>query len=134
MLPLLAPATIVAATFSLNTLLLTTEARPRALILTQLAATSLAWTAALVAVPRFGVAGYACAELAAALAWIIPVRLVRRRYGRVGYEAAGVWAAVASLAALAPLFGWWLMLPLPALVLHPASRRAARGIAQRAQR
>ena len=129
MVTLLAPSAIVAAVFSPLTQLLMTEARPRGLILAQAAATSLAWIAAAIAVPRLGVTGYAVCELAAALAWIVPARLVRRRFGPVGYDPAGLWAGAASLAALSPIVGWWLLLPLPALALHPATRRTFRRVA-----
>jgi PST family polysaccharide transporter len=126
MVTLLAPSAIAAAVFSLFTQLLMTEARPRGLVLAQAAATSLAWIAAAIAVPRLGVTGFAFAELAAALAWIVPARLVRRRLGPVSYDPAGLWAGAASLAALSPVVGWWLLLPLPALALNPATRRAFR--------
>jgi PST family polysaccharide transporter len=128
-LTLLAPSAIAAAAFSLLTQLLLTEARPRGLVLAQAAATSLAWIAAAIAVPRLGVTGYALAEMAAALAWIVPARLVRRRFGPVGYDPAALWAGTAGLAALSPVVGWWLLLPLPALALHPATRGAFRRVA-----
>ena len=86
----------------------------------------LAWITAAVAIPRFGIAGFACAELAAAAAWLIPARMVQRSFGAVSYSPALVWAGAASLAALAPLAGWWLLLPLPALALHRATRQAVR--------
>ena len=130
MVTLLAPSAIVGAVFSLHTQLLMTEARPRALVLAQAAATALAWLTAAALVPRLGAAGYACAELAAAAAWIIAARVVARRFGKVGYGPAGVWAVAASTAALAPLTSWWLLLSLPALGLHPATRRAVRNLAR----
>ncbi|MFO1144187.1 MAG: oligosaccharide flippase family protein [Amaricoccus sp.] len=123
---LLAPSAIVAAVFSLHLQLLATEPRPLGLVLAQAAAAALAWPAAALAVPRLGLEGYAAAEAVAALAWIVPAHIVRRRLGPARYGTAIVWGAAASLAALAPLAGWWLLTPLPALALLPRTRAVLR--------
>ena len=123
---LLSPPMILAGVFGLHNLLLMTLSRPRGLILCQLVATALAWSAAALLIPRIGAHGYAYAEIAAAAAWLLPAILVDRRFGRVSYDPALLWAGAASLAALAPLAGWWLVLAVPALALHRQTRRQHR--------
>ena len=69
--------------------------------------------------------------MAAAAAWLVPAAVVRRCFGPVRYSPALLWAAAASLAALAPVAGWWLLAPLPALgspAAHPRAVRAAIGV------
>ena len=130
---LLSPPMILAGVFGLHNLLLMTLSRPRGLILCQLVATALAWSAAALLIPRIGAQGYAYAEIAAAAAWLLPAILVHRRFGRVSYDPALLWAGAASLAALAPLAGWWLVLAVPALALHRQTRRQIAAIAGLAQ-
>ena len=59
--------------------------------------------------------------------------LVHRRFDRVSYDPALLWAGAASLAALAPLAGWWLILAVPALVLHRQTRHQLAALAGLAQ-
>jgi O-antigen/teichoic acid export membrane protein len=122
---LLSPPMIATGVFGLHGFLLMTARRPRALVVSQVAATALAWAAAAVFIPRFGYAGYAYAEIAAIAAWLVPAWLVARDFGRVRTRPALLWAAAASLTALAPLAGWGLVLALPALALHRPTRTAA---------
>ncbi len=129
MVTLLSPPMILMGVFGLHNLLLMTLRRPRALVLSQLAATAVAWSAATLLIPRVGAEGYAWAELAAATAWLVPAILVDRAFGRVRYDPALVWAAAASLAALAPLTTWWLVLAVPALALHRPTRNRLAAIA-----
>ena len=87
---------ILMGVFGLHELLLMTLRRPHALIIAQAAATALAWTAAALLIPRFGIAGYAFAEIAAAAAWLVPAVPVHRHFGDVRYVPALLWAAAAE--------------------------------------
>lgn len=120
---LLSPPMILGGVFGLHLPLLMTLRRPHAVVLSQAAATALAWAAGALLVPRLGAEGYAWAEIAATAAWLVPALLVARAFGRVRYDPALVWAGAASLASLAPLAGGWPLLALPALVLHHPTRQ-----------
>ncbi len=103
MVTLLSPPMIAQGVFGMHSYLLMSLRRPVALIVSQAAATGLAWAAALFFIPRLGAVGYACAEIAAIAAWIVPCWFIDHAFGRVRYAPAILWALAASVTALAPV-------------------------------
>jgi len=126
LVPLLAPAWLAIAAFSLQTAVLATRARPWELIVSQGTSTVLLWAGSLVLLSPYGVEGYAYAELIAMASWLVGDVLMARSFPRPRYGVAIGWWIALSATALAPVVTWWLLLCLPVGFLLPPSLRELR--------
>lgn len=122
LLPVLAPAYLALAVFSLHNVVIMTAARPWELIISQGSSTALLYASAWLLVPRYGLIGYAYAELVAMASWLLTDRLLTRRFLRPSYLTVGIWWGAFSATSLAPVTTWWLALSLAALLLPPSRR------------
>jgi O-antigen/teichoic acid export membrane protein len=125
-IPILAPVYLASAAFSLHLSVLSACPRPWDLALSQGTNSALLWGAGMILVPRWGIQGYAVAELIAVASWLLTGHLLSRHHARPHYAMLLLWCGSFSLGAIAPVTTWWLvLLPLVACLL-PASTNEVR--------
>jgi PST family polysaccharide transporter len=129
--PLLAVGGLANALFSLHLSVLYVLDRSRLATAFYAVQVGVLATAAMVWVPRYGIAGVGYAELAAMASYGLLHLFVTRAVGSPAYGVALLWAAAAACLLFTPALGWLAGLGLIAALAWPATWRALADSVQR---